>query len=491
MPERVPIARYALPILLLLVLWSSRLAALDALPLHNDEGLHLRRAVEVWNGNPFWQINDGKIVNSWLIAAFYPQFAPVFAGRIATVLVAMAGLAAGYALVRSCFGTGAALIAGGLWIASPYLYFYERLAFSDAQAGALVVVVLWASLRLARTGRTTDALLTGAALALAALFKVTAAPYALSVALVVLMLGQAPLHRRMGWLVLMAGVVALAFAGPMLVMILRGGGLFDIALGWIGAGAGGQPPDPVDNLRRLADLLVSFGGPLVIAALIIGLLALLLRRDGRILVLAAVLPFAIMVVFGREVMPRHYVVALPLWLVLSGAGIGLLIEALPARLRAPVTATTLAALALGFAPVVLTADHPADAALPAAVRAEHFTDHSAGTGLREAMRDLPAQIEPGIPVIASMFPDSCRRANFYAEGATLTCTDAPGMQVISEALQQQGRVYVLTDFAPIIGIDAQALAASLGAQAERIAGYPRPSETEDSASVILWKLELR
>ena len=70
-------------ILLLLALWATRLNALDLLPIHNDEGLHLTRAVEVWNGHPFWAISDGKIINHWLIAAFYPQNEPVFAGRIA------------------------------------------------------------------------------------------------------------------------------------------------------------------------------------------------------------------------------------------------------------------------------------------------------------------------------------------------------------------------------------------------------------------------
>lgn len=481
--------RYAALVVLLLLLWGSRLAALDSLPLHNDEGLHLTRAVEVWNGNPFWQINDGKIVNHWLIALFYPQSAPDFVGRIATVLVAVAGLAAGYGIVRSRFGIRAALLAGALWIASPYLFFYERLAFSDAQAGALVVVALWASLRLARTGRLRDAFLTGAALALAALFKVTAAPYALSVALVVLLLAKYPLRRRIVVLTVAAGVVALAFAGPLILLMMRGDGVFDIALGWIGAGSGGALPNPADNVARLTDLLSGFGNPFVIAALIVGPLALLVRHDGRVLALAAFLPFAIMLLIGREVMPRHFVVALPLWLTLAGAGIGLLAERAPARLRSPLTATALAALALGFVPALLTAGHPADMPLPQAVRAEHLTDHSAGTGLREAMAGLPAYAESGASVVASMFPDSCRRANFYAQGTTMRCTDAPGIPLITSLLNEQGRVYVVTDSAPSIGADVPALAATLGARAERIMGYPRPGESEDTASVVLWIVE--
>jgi len=30
---------------ILLILWATRVSSLDALPLHNDEGLHLTRAV--------------------------------------------------------------------------------------------------------------------------------------------------------------------------------------------------------------------------------------------------------------------------------------------------------------------------------------------------------------------------------------------------------------------------------------------------------------
>ena len=134
--------------LLLLVLWFSRITALEALPLHNDEGLHLTRAVEVWNLHPFWEIRDGKIINHWAIALFYPQHDPVFAGRIATVFISLIGFAAGYALIKRLFGSWAALLAGALWITSPYLFFFERLALSDAEAGALVVLALWASWRL-------------------------------------------------------------------------------------------------------------------------------------------------------------------------------------------------------------------------------------------------------------------------------------------------------------------------------------------------------
>ena len=102
--------RYWLPTLFLLVLWLTRITGIEALPLHNDEGLHLFRAVEVWTLHPFWEIRDGKIINHWAIAVFYPQNAPVFTGRIPTIFIAMIGLAAGCALLRREFGKTAAVL---------------------------------------------------------------------------------------------------------------------------------------------------------------------------------------------------------------------------------------------------------------------------------------------------------------------------------------------------------------------------------------------
>src|SRR5579859_4216760 len=98
--------------LVLLLLWfATRLPALDKMPLFVDEGVHLTRAVEVWHGHPFWDISDGKIINHWPIAAFYPQNNPVFMARISTILVSLVGLAAGYALARRWFGQTAGVLA--------------------------------------------------------------------------------------------------------------------------------------------------------------------------------------------------------------------------------------------------------------------------------------------------------------------------------------------------------------------------------------------
>ncbi|MBL8120078.1 MAG: glycosyltransferase family 39 protein, partial [Anaerolineae bacterium] len=225
---------------LLLGLWATRVGALELLPLHNDEGLHLTRAVEVWHLHPFWAINDGKIINHWLIAAFYPQHEAAFAGRIATVLVSLVGLAAGYALTRRVIGSAGAFLTGMLWIANPYLFFYERLAFSDAEAGALALAALWAAWRTRAGTGWRGSVLTGVLLGLAALFKFTAVPYAASVALILLVAGGGTLRERALRLAVVGLVTAACFVVPLAYLAVRGDDFFGIALGWIGGSGEGQ-----------------------------------------------------------------------------------------------------------------------------------------------------------------------------------------------------------------------------------------------------------
>jgi len=541
----------------LLVLWGTRLNALELLPLHNDEGLHLTRAVEVWNAHPFWAISDGKIVNHWLIAAFYPQNAPVFAGRIATVFVAMLGLAAGMALARRFSGGVGAALTAALWIACPYLFFYERLAFSDAEAGALAAAAILFSFQFSVFSHQSPAihqktffsdqpstlvtrysllvtfnsvlspqssvLLSGLFLAAAMLFKFTAAPYAVSVALIVLLAGNRTMRQRLISLGIIALTVILCFAVPLGYLLLKGDDLFAIAFGWIGGSSGGQPALAA-NLERLWGQLSGFGSFTWVILTLVGLAFLVSgfqfpvsRKDSSalsnqqklvtrhslpipfnsvlstqysvLLLVAALLPLLLILILGREVLSRHFVVVLPLLLTVAGAGLGRGLGRIrDMRSRQMVTAFGIVGLAFGVIPFMLTAyTNPAALPLPEDARYEHITSHSSGYGLSEAVAAFPQTIAArDLPIIASMFPDSCRRANFYAApGFTMQCADAPGLPQIEAALSQRGAVYVLVDDAPSIGIDVT----TLDARATPIAAYPRPGESPENASVVLWLLE--
>jgi hypothetical protein len=332
-----------------------------------------------------------------------------------------------------------------------------------------------------------DAVLTGLALAAAALFKFTAVPFTALVVLVVIGLNRETWTRRLLYLVVSALMVVTCFAVPLGYLALRKRDFFNIALGWIGGGSAAEN-GAAANLARLWTVLTGFGNLMWLVVMLIGLGALVVygRRRGAILLATLLIPVASIVLLGSEVLPRHYIVALPLALVLGGTGVALAVE----RLMAP----RMRWLMVGFAAALVAALFPAFALqayrdpgnlpLPLPVRAQYITDHSSGYGLREAVLDFPNTLtNPDIPIIASMFPDSCHRANFYVRnGRELTCTQVPGRTEIEAVLSAYGEVYVLTDNAPSIGIDV----ATLDSQAQQIAAYARPGETE--ASVVLWRL---
>lgn len=466
----------------------TRLTALDSLPLHNDEGLHLTRAVEVWNLHPFWEIRDGKIINHWAIAVFYPQNAPVFIGRFPTVLIGMIGVAAGIAVLYRLFGQTAAAFGALLWIASPYLFFYERMAFSDAEAGAWAILALWLALRLAHRSTIPRAILTGAALGVAALFKFTAIPYILCVLLLVLN-GRAPLRQRFRDLIIIGGVVAVLFSIPIGYLLLRGGDVFSIALNWVGSDGSTQIGV---NFERLWAQLTGFGTLIWTAAVLGGLLLLLIMRSerGAFMLIVIGVPLMTMILWGKDVQSRHYVVMLPGLFLLGGAGIGLGLDrwlrSLTARRIVGISAVAL--LLIGLIPFAQTAyTNPQALTLPPLMQMQYLTDHPAGFGLREAVEAFPTTTDDDTPIIGSLFGDSCRRANFYAvDGRRMDCPDAPGVPEIEAALDAHGSVYVLVESESIIGADVRQIE---NADAVEIARYPRPGETFETASVVLWRLD--
>jgi 4-amino-4-deoxy-L-arabinose transferase-like glycosyltransferase len=467
-----------LSVFALCALFGSRLIALESLPLHNDEGLHLTRAVQVWRGYPFWEISDGKIVNHWLIALFYPQQQPVFSGRIATVLTALIGLASGIAISKHLGGLLSGAMVSLLWIGTPFLFFYERTALSDSQAAAWSVLAVCLALRLARAPSLRTSALCGTALALAALFKLTAASFALSVALIVLLSGTGDLWRRLRSLLAVAATVSACFSPVLAYLALRGGN-FDVAFSWLASGS--QRAEPLENLERLSAALLGFGEPLGaalwLAILSSGALAalVLLRRSALIAAIGA--PLVVMLLISVTPMPRHFLTYLPLWIVVSGVGLGALWRRTPRA--TPVWLLVSGALALNGATFALTAYRAPEAlTLPALDREQFITGHSSGFALREAMQRLPELVPSDVPIIGSLFPDSCRRANFYAVGRQLQCADRGGAELLTAYLQAQVGACLLAELPPI-GIPMAAYAE----RAHLLARFERP---QNGAPIHLW-----
>jgi hypothetical protein len=123
--------------------------------------------------------------------------------------------------------------------------------------------------------------------------------------------------------------------------------------------------------------------------------------------------------------------------------------------------------------------------LPAVVAREFQHDHSSGFGLRAAVDYITQGVPSDAPVIASMFPASCRRANFYLPvEQAMVCGDAPGSAQIEAALTAYKTVYVLTDRHPMIGLHVE----DMPGRVVESWVFPRPGETADTATVVLVEL---
>ncbi len=470
-------------ILLLLLFFGTRIIALDALPLHNDEGLHLTRAVEVWNGHPFYDIEDGKVINVWVMALFYPRSDPVFAGRIATVFVGLLGLAGGITLGRLASRRRAGgLLAGLFWVCGPYLFFFERMALADIESGATIVLltlIMLPGLRLPRRN-----LWAGVALAAAILFKVSAAPFAGIPLLGVL------LEDRLSWrerVIRLAKIyiIALILVAPASLYTAARGGFFAVARGWVGGPKLSLTERALQNSATFADTTLTVNG-LWALVLIGAVFSLLAGRRGLFVLGSVVGPLAVMLVFGTEVLDRHFGVIMPLLTVVAAVGWSQI--SLPIRNRQLQRGMIAGAAAVsivwawGWAWRVAYTD-PAHFPLTEPMREQYVSLHPAGYGLREAVWALPQTVGSGT-VIASMTADGCKRGRFYlTTGAvSLDCVGmAQGRAQIEEALRTRDGVYVLTENPPV-GIDPATVKAAWTVVAE----YPRPG---NASRVTLWRVK--
>ena len=478
-------------VLIILFFFASRTAALTTLPLHNDEGLHLTRAIQVWNGHPFYDIGDGKILGVWLIAGFYPQVSPVFTARIATIFVTAIGLAAGMALARLVTKRrSAAVIAGLLWLFSPYLFFFERLALADIEAGAAIVVLTLAMIPDASHGWR-NTIVAGIALGAALLFKVSAAPFAGIPLLSILLTRNMNWRKRITRLVTIYAIALIMFA-PAAIYSATRSSFFSIARSWIGGPQVSLGERTVQNAFTFLNTVVTVDGvwTLVFIGVPFGLLA---GRRGIYVVGSVAAPLLVMVVFGTEVLDRHFGAIMPLLTVAAAVGLTPLIAG---RRKGNVPSAHLvnrwgqlaiAVLAIGGFVWVWNWAYwpaytdPASFPLTGAMREQYVTLFPSGYGLREAVIALPQTVGSN-PVIASMTGDGCRRALFYLSAPlSVDCVGTgQGQEQIKQALNKSGVAYVLAEDKPI-GLNP----ATVPATWTQVAIYPRPNNGSD---VTLWKV---
>ncbi len=167
-----------------LVLWVSlivaflvlRLTNLTILPIFADEAIYIRWSQVIADdpANRFIPLTDGKQpLFMWLTAVLLKLdiFNPLLAGRLVSVLAGFGGMVGTYLIAKRLFSQKVAFWAALLYVITPFLVFYDRLAVVDGLLTALGVWVFYLGVLLSKDLRLDTSLLLGSVLGAALLTK--------------------------------------------------------------------------------------------------------------------------------------------------------------------------------------------------------------------------------------------------------------------------------------------------------------------------------
>jgi len=153
----------------------TRLVNLTILPVFADEAIYVRWS-QIMRNEPtlrFLPLSDGKTpLFMWILIPFFKFFQdPLFAGRLVSVLSGFGTLVGIFVLARYLWNSRVAFLSAFLYIFSPYMLFFDRMALVDSFLNFWGIWSLFLAVLLVRTLRLDVAMFLGFALAGAVLTK--------------------------------------------------------------------------------------------------------------------------------------------------------------------------------------------------------------------------------------------------------------------------------------------------------------------------------
>lgn len=164
--KRISRKDIAVMVMLVVLFFATRLTNLLALPIFSDEGIYIHWA-KIATYDPAWRfisLTDGKQpLQTWGTIPFIKLMPDqlLLAGRLFSVSTGLLALTGIVALAGYLWGKRAGLLAGMLYIVTPYFLFYDRIALVDSGVNAAVIWIMFLSLVLARSMRLDVAMIFG------------------------------------------------------------------------------------------------------------------------------------------------------------------------------------------------------------------------------------------------------------------------------------------------------------------------------------------
>lgn len=369
-----------------------RIGSLNALPIFLDEAVHLQWAERLFaEGRILRPVSAGRLLAVALYGLALPFEDRIFAARVLASLAGALTLISTMLLSQRLFGGKAGLVAGALYVLSPFALVYDRLALSDGVLSACLAALMLVTERLSRRPDLGSSRLAAAALmTMATTAKVSALLFFPAILLGAVALG---LHRKSAFR--SAGValaIGLAGALPMLGFFVENGGeIFSQHLSEPGL-------DGSALLSTLLDMREWTLSYFTLPTLLLAAASIALLRDGRSLWLfgSVVLPFVLFALFSRPWSARYVLPTLPPLLILVSGGIERLVASCRPSLRsgAAIIFTTLAASSyFSFDRFLIVS--PERAPFPEDDRRQLVTGWPAGYGVEALSRRLLKEASNG------------------------------------------------------------------------------------------------
>lgn len=398
------IAKFKIEILLLSVLIVSffllRLPNLTLQPIFADEAIYVRWA-QVMKSEPtlrFLPLSDGKTpLFMWIMMPLFKVFSdPLFAGRFLSVIAGLFTLFGVYLLARKVFGKQAAFWAGVLYVITPYIVFFDRMALVDSMLASFTVWIVYFALILLKSPRFDLAMVLGYLMGGAILTKTPG-----MVNLLILPLSLVGFVRRKSdkyGLVRLALVwgVAIIIAlvmynmlrlGPEFRQLSARNGDYIFSLQELS----GRPLDPfIPHLHDMEDWFPKLFTYPILLSFFIGVFFLIKskNRSGFVVLIWLLTPMLISMAFLKTFTARYLLPAVPLMIIFAGYGLSQILEKIKAQnyLRILIGLIIVLPLALYFNYQLLMSPPPDG--LPKEERMGYFEEWTAGYGFKEIAQFL-------------------------------------------------------------------------------------------------------
>jgi 4-amino-4-deoxy-L-arabinose transferase-like glycosyltransferase len=373
----------------------TRIINITVLPIFTDESIYIywAKLIESTHSQWFVSLTDGKPpLLVWLIGAllhFLPGSMYLLAGRIPSVAAGVLSVIAIYKLTEILFRSQKmAIVSGVLYIITPFLLLYDRLALFDS---LLTCMLLWSTYFAVRTLKTlkwSDAILWGIFLGLALLSKPTALIFWVLLPFCVGILAWKDVLAKKFPRLIMLSVTAL-----ILSQLMQSVERFSHVYGRM-AEKNAQfqftPRELVaDPFQHMVGNIIGFFSwfiPYVsIPVFILGIIALFLLilkkpREGIVIFILWLVPILGLAEIGREIFPRYILFVTPYFLL----PISFLIVWLWEK-KIMLKSLSVALVAVIFVSLLpydfLLLTNPARAPIPQADHTQLVSQHTSGYGL--------------------------------------------------------------------------------------------------------------